>query len=123
GALASVVIEHEADSPATYGGTPEQYLAELSAGCQIAHQKGAHCTDSGISSTNLLLWLAAYYAKNGNVSEALRILRTADNNPEVPALFKDGQATEQDAEIFLASQKDRIDRSEALLAGHRGAGV
>ncbi len=121
--LATVVIEHEADSPASYAGTPAQYLAQLAAGCRAAHQKSAHCTDSGVASTSMLLWLARYYADNGNANEALRILATATGNPEVPALFTAGQASEDDAKAFLAGQQARIDRADALLAGHREAGV
>jgi hypothetical protein len=123
GSLATVVIEREAESPARYAGTPEQYLAQLAAACEVAHQKGARCTDSGVGSTSLLFWLARYYAQNGNPGEALRILRTAENNPEVPALFKEGSATVADLPAFFAAQQERIDRSETLLAGHRAAGV
>jgi hypothetical protein len=123
GALAAVVVEHEVDAPESYAGTPAQYLVQLGAACEAAHQRGVHCTDSGISSTSLLFWLAHYYAQNGNAGEALRILATAGDNPAVPALFKAGQASEQDAAAFLASQQARIDRAEALLSGHRAAGV
>ncbi|MFO0761771.1 MAG: hypothetical protein U0359_35335 [Byssovorax sp.] len=121
--LGTLVIEHEADLPASYAGTPADYLAELEAGCAVAHQHGVHCTDSGISSTSLLFWLARYYADLGHPAEAVRILHTAKGNPDVPASFLDGTAGEPELPAFFATFEDRIDRADALLGGHRMAGV
>jgi hypothetical protein len=122
-ALAYVVIEDEATSASRYAGSVSEYLAELKAGCAAAHEKHLKCADSGIGSTTLLFVLAQYYATSGFAGEAMRILRTAKSNPDVPQAFKDGTATAADLDAFLAAQKDEIDQAKALFSGLRDADV
>src|SRR3989338_5781325 len=46
-----LVIENEENSAALfYNGTTQQYLQELKAGCEVAHQKGIKCTNGGLVS-------------------------------------------------------------------------
>jgi hypothetical protein len=88
GALEAVVIENEVDARATfYSGMAADYLAELAAGCEVAHARGVRCTDSGLGSTSMLLLLADYYETaggaladrhDGNVSSAA-------SSPQIPA--------------------------------------
>jgi hypothetical protein len=122
-AIAAVVIEDEADTGARWSGSVADYLAELAAGCQVAHERGVRCAGSGVSSTSVLFLLAGYYQTHGNTAEAIRILQTAEGNPDVPAVFTSGAPTEQDVLDLLAANQDRLDRTGQLLAGYGGAGA
>jgi hypothetical protein len=124
GAIAAVVIEDEVDTPARWSGTVDQYLAELAAGCAAAHQRGVRCTDSGVSSTNMLFLMADYYESEGSPTLALGVLAAAGDNPEVVAAFP-AWPPAGDAEVMaaLAARKPALDGAKALIAGARGAGV
>jgi hypothetical protein len=123
GALAVVVIEDEMNSSTSYEGSAADYIAELKAGCEVAHAKGVRCADGGLGSTSLLYLLADYYRGLGGTQGSLRILEAAKSNPSVPQVFKDGQATDQDVAALLLTRKDEIDEAKELLLGFRDAGV
>jgi hypothetical protein len=121
-AVAAVVIEDEVD--ARYSGTAEEYLAELAAGCEVAHQRGVRCADGGMSSASLVLLLASYYEGLGNPGAALHLVSVAGGNPDVVSAFATWPpTTEQALTDGLATRKAAIDRLRVILAGEREAGV
>lgn len=123
-AVAAVVVEAGADTPATWTGTVDQYLALLSASCAAAHQKGVACADGGLASTTMIFLLADYQLTSGSPAGAIQVLVAAADNPEVKAAFPTWPpATKDDVAAGLSTQQARLDRARALLAGVRGAGV
>jgi hypothetical protein len=123
-AVAAVVVEAGADTPATWAGSVDQYLALLTAACATAHQKGVACTDGGLASTTMILLLADYQLTSGSTAGALQVLIAAGDNPEVQAAFPTWPpVTKEDVAAGLATQATRLAAARALLAGVRGAGV
>jgi hypothetical protein len=123
-AVAAVVIEGSAETEAAWGGTVDEYLALLAAGCATAHAKGVRCTDGGLASTTMIFLLADYQAASGSTAGALNVVQLAGDNPEVKAAFSTWPpATEDDLKAGLATQKARLDAAKKLLAGVRAAGV
>jgi hypothetical protein len=128
GAIAALVIEREVDPPGLYAGTVDQYLAELTAGCEVAHQRGVACANAGLASTSLLLLLADYYQGLGSATESARILSAASDNPTVAEALNDalgGALPESAADVakVLATNQAAIDKAKALVAGYAKAGV
>lgn len=52
-----VAVENEELAYNFYSGTPAQYLEQLEATCDIAHQKGIACTDGGITTIEFVTYL------------------------------------------------------------------
>lgn len=122
-AVAAVVIEESPDA-ATWGGTLDQYLELVAAGCEAAHEKGVPCADGGLSSTTMIFLLADHHAAAGSPASAIHIITAAGDNPEVRAAFAVWPpVTAQDLAAGLATQKARLDAARKLLPGVREAGV
>jgi len=107
---ALLVVENEENSALFYTGTPEQYAAELTAACQVAHQKGIRCTNGGLVSTLVALLVYAHYLESGQTAAA-RNFAARVFTPEEQQLLDSPQAQEQ------------IRKGQALLAAYGTAGA
>lgn len=52
-----IAVENEELAYNFFSGTPQQYLDELNAACEVAHQKGVKCTDGGITTLEFVTYL------------------------------------------------------------------
>lgn len=85
GAKAPIVaFENEANHSGFYDGTAQDYLTELAAGVDVAHQRGVKVTDSGIGtkSVKLVTWNHLRTTKGTTVADAyLRTVFRSTTNP------------------------------------------
>ncbi len=109
-----LVIENEENSQALfYSGSSEQYLQELKAGCEVAHQKGIKCANGGLVSSLIAALVSDSYKKAGDQNKANEYLtRTLGS--------KDPSIT---TSINSTKFQEQIRRGKELLAGYRGAGA
>jgi acetyl esterase/lipase len=72
-----LVVENEEDTAQYWAGTPEQYVAQLKAACQVAHDQKIPCANGGLSSktTALLVW--ADYVEHQQFTEACNFVQRA----------------------------------------------
>lgn len=109
--LEVLVIENEENSQALfYTGSSQQYLQELKAGCEVAHQKGVKCTNGGIVSALVAALVANYYEETGNAQKASEYLKRTVGG-------------ERSALITSAKAKEQIRRGKELLTGYKTAGA
>lgn len=77
--IEGVAIENEMNIPHYWTGTPEQYLAILTTGCQVCHDLGLLCTDGGLTSQGIGGWLVDDLYRTARTvaqqSEAVRAAR------------------------------------------------
>lgn len=106
-----LVIENEENSQALfYTGSSQQYLEELKAGCDVAHQKGIKCANGGIVSALVAALVANYYEETGNTQKASEYLKRTVGG-------------EKSALISSAKAKEQIRRGKELVAGYKQAGA
>lgn len=109
-----LVIENEENSGALfYNGTTQQYLQELKAGCEVAHQKGIKCTNGGLVSSLVAALVADSYQKAGDQNRANEYL----NRTLV------GAKQAMISQINSAKGKEQITKGKELLAGYKSAGA
>lgn len=111
---AVLIIENEENSAALfYNGTAQQYLEELKAGCEVAHQKQIKCANGGLVSSLVALLVADSYKQAGDINKANEYL----------ARTLGGKS--QDTSTILTSSKaqEQIAKGKALLAGQKVAGA
>ncbi len=109
-----LVIENEENSQALfYTGSSQQYLQELKAGCEVAHQKGIKCANGGLVSSLVAALVADSYKQAGDQNKANDYLtRTLG--------AKDSSIT---TSINSSKAQEQITRGKELLTGYRGAGA
>lgn len=61
-----LVIENEENSGTFYTGTAPEYLAELKAGCEVAHSKNIKCTNGGLVSKLVVVLVSESYQPDAN---------------------------------------------------------
>ena len=105
-----LAVENEENSALFYTGTPEEYAAELTAACQVAHQKGIPCTNGGLVSALVALLVYDHYLKSGQSATAQDFAIRA-LTPDLQRQLNSPQAQEQ------------IDKGQALLSAYRAAGA
>ena len=109
-----LVIENEENSQALfYTGTSQQYLQELKAGCEVAHQKGIKCANGGLVSSLVASLVADSYKQSGNQNKANEYLtRTlGSKDPSITTSINSPKAQEQ------------IARGKELVAGYKATGA
>lgn len=107
---AILVVENEENSALFYTGTPEEYAAELSAACQVAHQKGIPCANGGLVSTLVALLVYDHYLERGQKALAEDFAARVFT-PDEQRSLNSSQAREQ------------IGKGKALLSSYRAAGA
>lgn len=109
-----LVIENEENSGTIfYSGTPQQYLTELRAGCEIAHQKGVKCTNGGLVSSLVAALVFDNYKQMGDQDKANEYLsRTLVGSKQSMIL-----------QITSARGREQIAKGKELLAGYKSAGA
>ncbi len=107
---ALLVVENEENSELFYAGTPDDYRTELTAACQVAHQKSIPCTNGGLVSTLVALLVYDNYLGSGDVTAAENF-RTRAFNPDQWQALQSGQAREQ------------LERGRVLLTMYRTASI
>ena len=105
-----LVVENEENSTIFYTGTPEQYGAELKAGCEVAHSRGIRCANGGLVSTLVALLVWDEYDGSGQADRARSFASRAFDARE-RELLGSPQARAQ------------IEKGKALLAAYRTAGM
>ena len=109
-----LVIENEENSGAIfYSGTTQQYLQELKAGCEVAHQKGIKCTNGGLVSSLVVILVADSYIQAGDQDKANEYL----NRSLV------GAKQAMISQFNSAKGKEQIAKGKELLAGYKSAGA
>jgi hypothetical protein len=107
---AVLVVENEENSELFYTGTPEEYVAQLQAACQVAHREGIPCTNGGLVSTLVALLVYDHYVVSGRVKDAQEFAAKVFT-PEEQRLLGTPKAHSQ------------IEKGRLLLASYRGAGA
>ncbi len=109
-----LVIENEENSAAIfYSGTTSQYLQELKAGCEVAHQKGIKCTNGGLVSSLVVFLVADSYQQAGDQNKANEYL----NRTLIGAKQK------LISQANSAKGREEIAQGKEFLAGYKGAGA
>lgn len=109
-----LVIENEENSADLfYDGTVQQYLQELKAGCEVAHQKGIKCTNGGLVSSLVAALVADSYKQAGDQNKANEYL----NRTLV------GAKQAMISQINSTKGKEQITKGKELLAGYKSAGA
>jgi hypothetical protein len=109
-----LVIENEENSAALfYSGTTSQYLQELKAGCEVAHQKGIKCTNGGLVSSLVVALVADSYKQAGDPNKADEYLSRT--------LIGAKQA--MISQINSAKGREQLTKGKELLAGYKSAGA
>ncbi len=109
-----IVIENEENSAALfYTGTPQQYLEELKAGCEIAHQKGIKCTNGGLVSSLVVVLVSDNYKTNGDLTKANEYLSRS----------LVGAKKSMISQVNSVKGQEQISKGKALLTGYKSAGA
>lgn len=107
-----LVIENEENSNLFYTGSPEQYLAELKAGCEVAHSKNIKCTNGGLVSKLVVVLVSESYKPDANKADNyLRRALTPEDYATVTASIG--------SPLWLS----QIQRGQDLLAGYKANGA
>ena len=67
---ALVVLENEENTPSYFTGTPEQYVSELAALCEVAHSRDIPCANGGLLSGSVTWMVYFHYLDTGQTAEA-----------------------------------------------------
>lgn len=107
-----LVIENEENSGTFYTGTAPEYLAELKAGCEVAHSKNIKCTNGGLVSKLVVVLVSESYKPDTNkADDYLRRALTLDDYYTVKS------------SIGLPVWTDQIQKGQELLAGYKANGA
>ncbi|MBI2310704.1 hypothetical protein HYU90_02695 [Candidatus Collierbacteria bacterium] len=109
-----LVVENEENSNRFYKGTAKQYLAELSAGCTVAHSKDVKCANGGLVSKLVVVLVSQNYINNGDPNRADDYLRRALSPDDYSGIYQ-----------WISSPvgQAQIKRGQDLLAGYKTAGA
>jgi hypothetical protein len=107
---AVLVVENEENSRLFYSGTPGEYIAQLKAACQVAHQKGIPCTNGGLVSALVALLVYNHYRESGQQAQG-RDFAARVFTPQERRQLNSPKAQEQ------------LGKGKALLASYRAAGA
>jgi len=107
-----LVIENEENSNTFYTGTPQEYLQELTVGCEIAHSKNIKCANGGLVSKLVVVLVSESYKPDTNKADDY--LRRALTPEDYAAV-----STSIGSPLWLS----QIQRGRELLAGYKTAGA
>lgn len=107
---ALLVVENEENSSLFYEGTPEEYAAQLTAACQVAHERGIRCANGGLVSALAALLVYDHYVSTGQSGRAEGFLSRAFTPAQRQALNS-------------PAVREQLQRGKELLSAYRGAGA
>ncbi|MEW6157529.1 MAG: hypothetical protein AB1813_08860 [Verrucomicrobiota bacterium] len=112
---ALLVVENEVNGVEHFwNDTPENYLLELKAGCDVAHQLGIPCTDSGMTAGGGTTVAAIrYFYNNGAKDKALELAQNTGT----------GVGTMEDLDRFISQMPRENIFVEVVFAGLKAAGA
>ncbi len=92
---AIIAVENEENAPGFFSGTADQYLAELQAACEVAHQMHVLCTNGGLTGDGTTYLAYKHLLDLGQTEEAQAYAQNAFadyqlrrfNSPDFPAFF------------------------------------
>lgn len=109
-----LIIENEENSAALfYNGTAQQYLDQLKAGCEVAHQKGIKCANGGLVSSLVAMLVADSYKQAGDGSKANEYL----------ARTLGGKIQNTSTILTSSKAQEQLTKGKALLAGYKSSGA
>ena len=107
-----LVIENEENSSTFYTGTAQQYLQELTVGCEVAHPKNIKCANGGLVSKLVVVLVSESYQPDANkADDYLRRALTPEDYTTVTA------------SIGSSLWQSQIQKGQDLLAGYKTAGA
>lgn len=107
---ALLVVENEENSQLFYTGTPEQYVVELEAACEVAHRRNIPCTNGGPVSQLVALLVYNHYLETGQKAKAASF---ADR------VLKPGRRRM----VSSARAREQVEVGRALLGAYKTAGI
>jgi hypothetical protein len=112
-----VNIENEMNWDHYWTGTPEQYLAELQAGCEVAHSVGVLCADGGLVSGLIAGLVAEDLYNSGQQAQALDYAQRtlARSGRQIRSLA--------DVERGMARGAQELADGRQMLSGFKAAGA
>lgn len=109
-----VVVENEENTAKFFDGTADDYLEELTAACQVAHQRHLPCTNGGLLSGTVAWVVYFHYIDSGDVAAAASFADRALTAPARTLL----KTSAGEAEARAAAE-----RALQLLEGYGPAGA
>jgi len=105
-----LVVENEENSSLFYTGTPEEYLKELQAACEIAHPKGIKVTNGGLVSTLVALLVYDNYKATGQYTSAQNFAKRAFS-------------IEEEKLLNTPKAKKQLEKGKKLLSYYKESGI
>lgn len=112
-----IVVENEETSPLYWAGTPDEYAAQLTAACEVAHAQGVKCTNGGVDGQTLGLLVWADLIERGEFTTACDFVKRAA--ADLPIDLCRLTAIDQ----LYDSYRQAIERGRRLLALYSTAGA
>jgi hypothetical protein len=122
-----LVVESEPEDNKSFSGTPEEYAAELTAACEIAHSVNIKCTDGALSSPDIAgvvideLWKSDKL-QAGDFGIATEIVRAKGTGSAFSVLGRtmgsdksQQEAIQKATQTYLEKHRAEIDRARAFL--------
>jgi hypothetical protein len=110
---ALVVAENEENTPHYFTGTPQQYLGELKALCDVAHSKGVKCANGGLLGESVAWVLYFHYLDSGQTQAAQAYAQRAFAQFQLAKLNQGGEA----------EGRQVADLTMSFLKGYKAAGA
>lgn len=111
---ALAVAENEEDVTRYWSGTPDQYIAELEAVCEVAHQHDTKCANGGITYTGATWLTYNHYLETGETDKAESFAQRG--------LDKSQQGRLSSPQGLQAMQQV-VDHEMSLVSRYKDAGV
>ena len=109
-----LVIENEENSAALfYNGSVQQYLQELKAGCEVAHEKGIKCTNGGLVSSLVVFLVSENYKASGDAKKADEYLNRALVGAKQKLI----------SQANSAKGREELAQGKEFLAGYKSSGA
>jgi hypothetical protein len=112
-----LVVENEENSILYWGGTMEQYGAELTAACDVAHGRGIPCANGGMVSGEVALLTWADYVERGERGAACSFAQRTFEPAEARTACSYASLDQ-----LPARTRQSLDKGRALIQIYRTAG-
>lgn len=103
-----LVVENEENAVRFYSGTPEEYVAQLKAACEVAHQMGIPCTNGGLASTLVALMVYDSYLQMEETDKAQSFAARTFGSEQ---------------QLNSESAQEQIRKGKTLLMSYKSTGI
>ena len=103
-----LVVENEENVARFYSGTPEEYITQLRAACEVAHWRGIPCTNGGLASTLVALLVYDNYLQMGETDKAQSFAARTFGSEQ---------------QLRPASAQEQIRKGKTLLMSYKSTGI